>query len=502
MGPTSSVPAGVRRREPSDSRPVVLVVDPQRSVPSDLVAGLLDRSPGSLDPLWPARTVPEVRTVRRRDEARRVLETERVVAVVLVLPEGDQQAYERTRDLRSAVAPLPLIVVHDGGAGERAELIGRGADDAVDRAAVATGLVPSLTAEVRRRRRTALEDLVAAHLLVDVLAWESGYVLLDPDGHVVESALQSGEPWFGGLTGLRAADLVAPADVGRFEAARRLAQQVPSVARTVVVEVVAPEAGRRWLEVTLVNVTTVSPLDGVVATHRDVSDRRRPTPVTPAGGPVPADSPVLDRLAEAVVVCGPDGRVTTWNGAAAHLLDVPAADALGADIADLVPHARPPDPDGSDSPDTWSDEVRSVLSDGSEQVLERRFTRLRGEAGDVQATVLVVSSVTEARAAAAVRRGASRPSSTRRPRPSCRRPRTASSSRGTTPRPGCTATRRRRRSDGRCPCWSPRTDGPSWPRSCTGSWRVPGSSGSRRHDAGRTPRRRGSSSTCRRCSTM
>ena len=126
---------------------------------------------------------------------------------------------------------------------------------------------------------------MAAHLLVDVLAWESGYVLLDPDGHVVESALQSGEPWFGGLTGLRAADLVVPGDVGRFEAVRRLAQQVPSVARTVVVEVVPPGPDRRWLEVTLVNVSTVSPLDGVVATHRDVSDRRRPAPVTRRRGP-------------------------------------------------------------------------------------------------------------------------------------------------------------------------------------------------------------------------
>jgi len=109
---------------------------------------------------------------------------------------------------------------------------------------------------------------VAAHLLVDVLAWESGYVLLDPDGYVVESALQSGEPWFGGLTGLRAADLVVPADVERFEATRRLAQQVPSVSRTVVVEVAPPGPGRRWLEVTLVNVASVSPLTGVVATHR------------------------------------------------------------------------------------------------------------------------------------------------------------------------------------------------------------------------------------------
>lgn len=404
MGPTASVPAGVRRPVPSDSRPVVLVVDPQRSVPPDLVAGVLDRSPGSLDPLWPARTTPEVRTVRHRDEARRVLESAPVVAVVLILPEGDQQAHERTRDLRAVVAPLPFIVVHDGGAGERAELIGRGADDAVPRAAIATGLVPSLVAELRRRRRTTLEDLVAAHLLVDVLAWESGYVLLDPDGYVVESALQSGEPWFGGLTGLRAADLVVPADVERFEATRRLAQQVPSVARTVVVEVAPPGPGRRWLEVTLVNVASVSPLTGVVATHRDVSDRRRPLPVTSGTAPLRPERTVLDLLDQGVVVYGPDGRVTAWNEAAGRLLDVPPDGALGADVLDLVPHTGPPDPDGADASDVWSDEVRSVLPDGSEQVLERRFTRLRGAEGDLRETVLVVSCVTEVRAAAALSR--------------------------------------------------------------------------------------------------
>jgi len=69
MGPTASVPAGVRRPVPSDSRPVVLVVDPQRSVPLDLVAGVLDRSPGSLDPCGrpapPRRSAPSATATRR-----------------------------------------------------------------------------------------------------------------------------------------------------------------------------------------------------------------------------------------------------------------------------------------------------------------------------------------------------------------------------------------------------------------------------------------------------
>jgi diguanylate cyclase (GGDEF)-like protein/PAS domain S-box-containing protein len=405
MGPTPSVPASVRRPESSTGRPVVLVVDPQHSLLDDLVVGMLERSSGVLDPQWPARTAPEVRTVRHRDEARRTLETEPVVAVVLILPVGDQQAHERTRDLRSVIAAVPLIVVHDVGSGERAEFVGRGADDAITRGSLTTALVPALVTELRRRRRTTLEDLVAAHLLVDVLAWESGYVLLDADGHVVESALQSGEPWFGGLTGLRAADLVVPGEVERFEGARRLAQQIPSVARTVVVEVVAPGPGRRWLEVSLVNVSTLSPLGGVVATHRDVSDQRRPAPFLSGSGPGLPGTQVMECLSEGVVVFGSDGRITAWNDAASRLLGTPVTDALAADIQDIVPHLRPPTPsERTGVPDVWVDEFRSVLSDGSEQVLERRFTRRWGEQGALCETVLVVSSATEARASAALAR--------------------------------------------------------------------------------------------------
>jgi diguanylate cyclase (GGDEF)-like protein/PAS domain S-box-containing protein len=344
-----------------------------------------------------------VRTVRHREDVRRILREERVVAAVLVLPQGDGRAHERTRDLRTLLGPMPLVVVYDGSPGMRADLVGWGADDAVERRALATGLVPTLMTELKRHRRMELERLLSAHLLIDVLAWESGYVLLDPAGRVVESALQSGEPWCGGLMGLRSADLVLPRDVGRFEAARRLAQQVPSVARTVEVEVVPPGPDRRWLEVTLVNVSSVSPLDGVVATHRDVTGRRRTgAPVVPwqAGG-VP-DARVLDLLVEGVAIYGPDGTIRSWNEAASRLLDTPVTEALGTDVQTLVPHIPPAVPEREGEPDVWADEVRTILPDGSEQVLERHFTRMRGGDGELLETVLVVSSATESREAAAV----------------------------------------------------------------------------------------------------
>ena len=308
--------------------------------------------------------------------------------------------------------PVPLLVVYDGPAdgARRPGGLGSGRRRRARGASEPSWCRRSLT-EFRRYRRTALERLVSAHLLVDVLAWESGYVLLDPSGLVVESALQSGEPWFGGLTGLRAADLVLPSDVERFESARRLAQQVPSVARTVEVEVVSPGPDRRWLEVTLVNVSSVSPLDGVVAIHRDVAGRSGTATSDPAARSEPTvdggtgiDSPVLALLSEGVLVYGPDGTVTSWNGAAARLLGTPAAAALGADVQDLVPHVPPPAPGQEAGCDVWSDEMRTILADGSEQVLERTFTRMWGDSGVLRATALVVSSATQDRVAAATSR--------------------------------------------------------------------------------------------------
>ncbi len=241
MGPAPSVPTGVRSSARPEGPPVVLVVDPQWSTPPEFWTDLLEQAVlPSRDPLRPGRSAPRVRTVRHRDDVRRILDDEPVVATVLVLPEGDSRVHERTRDLRSVSGPLPLVVVYDGTPDLRADLVGWGADDAVERRSLGPRLTAILTTELKRHRRTVLERLLSAHLLIDLLAWDSGYVLLDPSGRVVESALHTGDPGWGTMTGLRAADLVLPRDVGRFETALRLAQQVPSVARTVEVEVLPP----------------------------------------------------------------------------------------------------------------------------------------------------------------------------------------------------------------------------------------------------------------------
>ena len=327
-----------------------------------------------------------------------------MIAAVLVLPEGDRRAHERTRDLRSVAGPGTLLVVYDGGPTcGRSWWVGGPTTPSND--GVATGLVPRLMTEVKRHRRTALERLLSAHLLVDVLAWESGYVLLDPSGRVVmESALQSGEPWCGGLTGLRGADLVLPGDVGRFEAVRRAGPAGPvrgphgggrgGVARARS-PVARGDAGQRRLG--------LAPRRcGGYPSGRDGTTVGRAGPAVPAPPGVAPAAPVLELLAEGVAIYGPDGTIRGGTARRPACSGPRRPRRWGRTCSPSYPTSRRPSRNGTGDPDVWSDEVRTVLPDGSEQVLERRFTRLRGEDGVLSETVLVVSSGTESREAAAV----------------------------------------------------------------------------------------------------
>jgi len=399
MGPSTTVPTNTRLPDLAGGRSVVLVVDQQQSTPPEVFSRVIGQEPGRrLDPLWPGGVPPEVISVRDRDHAVDVWDRELVAAVILIPPSDDRQLRERTLDLHHLSARAPLIVVHDGPAEVKADLVEWGADDAVERGLLDVELVPSLMTELHRRRRIALEQTVSAHVLIDVLSFDSGYVVLDMSGRVVESALRSGEPWFGGLTGLSGVDLIAPGDdARRFASALRQAQSVPSVVRTVEVEVVSSTPDRRWLEISLVNLGSVSALEGVVAMHRDVTPGHRLSAPNGRGG---ADESVLDCLAEGVVAFAPDGTITHWNESAARLLGTPVADAVGADINALVPHVVPP---GPEPPDSWSDEVLVVQSDG-EQVLERHFTRMWDPGRKLRETVLVVSSAIDEHAASAIAR--------------------------------------------------------------------------------------------------
>ena len=395
MGPTGPLPPATRVADPNDGRPVIVVVDPQDSDADHEVARLVD---GSTDPgwevLWPGAGRPAVVVARDVESALRIAATGAVAAVVAVQSPGEPRPEQRTRELRNALGSLPLIVVCEGADGSRGELIGSGADEVLDRSELVDSLLKSLTAEVRRARRHTRDRLASSHLLAGALFRESGYCLLDGSGTVVSTALQSSDPWSGGLIGLRAVDLVAGPDAARFEDARRLARRFPPIPRTVEVEVVSPTSGRRWLEITLVEIGQESVVDGVVATHRDVTDLHART-----SHAVP-DADVIECLAEGVVVYLPDGTITAWNQAAARLMGLSAEAALGSDVETVLGHV--PAPFGTDELHTWQDQVQVVLPDGSEDVIERAFTRLWGDRDELRETVVVVTSVTERRVAEAV----------------------------------------------------------------------------------------------------
>jgi diguanylate cyclase (GGDEF)-like protein/PAS domain S-box-containing protein len=375
---------------------VVVVLDPQLT-PSHPAVGQLvahGADPG-WDGLWSASTRLEVLEARDLDQMRRLTRTAAVVAVIVLLAPADRRVDRRVRALRAIVADVPLLVVGDGVARRRADLVGWGADDVLERRALGAELLPSLATEVRRARRHDLARRESAHLLAAALFAESGYALLDGMGTVALVARRSTEPWSARLIGLRAADLVVGADAARFEGARRLAGRSPSSPCTVEVEVVSPTPGRRWLEITLVDVGEASMMDGVVATHRDVTVRH-----VGGGGD---GSTVIECLAEGVVVYGPDGIVTAWNESAGRLLGVPAVEAVGARVELLIGQV-PPQGAGAGGPRTWTDEVVVVRPGGFDQVIERRFTRLRGGHGVLGETVLVVSPATERQATEAITR--------------------------------------------------------------------------------------------------
>ncbi|CAA9291643.1 MAG: hypothetical protein AVDCRST_MAG11-154 [uncultured Gemmatimonadaceae bacterium] len=102
----------------------------------------------------------------------------------------------------------------------------------------------------------------------------------------------------------------------------------------------------------------------------------RPRRLGAAGGPPTGEPPtaverdVLEQVvhasADGVLAFGPDARVTLWNPMMERLLTVPAADALGRPVVELLPQAAPGEAD---------DAVTVTLAGGRTAVHERTLPR-------------------------------------------------------------------------------------------------------------------------------
>ena len=104
----------------------------------------------------------------------------------------------------------------------------------------------------------------------------------------------------------------------------------------------------------------------------------------------------VDCIDDAVVVYGPDHRVTLWNKGAERIFGLPASKAVGEDVGPLVGHADPPS-DAGLAPTAWKDELLIVRPDGAELPVGRSFTRFAPTNGCTEQTVLVASSLAERR---------------------------------------------------------------------------------------------------------
>ena len=107
-------------------------------------------------------------------------------------------------------------------------------------------------------------------------------------------------------------------------------------------------------------------------------------------------------MGEAVVVSDAQGRIVMWNPAAERIFGYAREEALGMDVAKVVPAPRPPDPAGAPAPDPAAPPAVLTLpafhKDGREMVVEATLGRVEdgvGEAGEGPFMLAIVRDVTE-----------------------------------------------------------------------------------------------------------
>ena len=91
--------------------------------------------------------------------------------------------------------------------------------------------------------------------------------------------------------------------------------------------------------------------------------------------------PILDNVKDPILMVGPDGTVQDANAAAARLLDAPASDIVGADVARFIPRLVP----ARATLDALADRVADTFVDASPELIEAQ--RSDGRMLTVEVTV-------------------------------------------------------------------------------------------------------------------
>jgi PAS domain S-box-containing protein len=125
----------------------------------------------------------------------------------------------------------------------------------------------------------------------------------------------------------------------------------------------------------------------VILVCRDITVRRA------AEEQMRAQTAILDKTQDAIIICGPDEEIVYWNPSAERLYGWSPAEARGRGLHALL-HSVPP-PHLPDARRTllergeWQGELRQSSKDGSAVVVQSRWTLFRDEVGRPQSLLVV-----------------------------------------------------------------------------------------------------------------
>ena len=108
---------------------------------------------------------------------------------------------------------------------------------------------------------------------------------------------------------------------------------------------------------------------------------------------------ILDESEDAIVVREMDGRILFWNKGAELIFGWTAEEAAGQNVRDLLFSKEPSGFDQANAPMFYNegetDELRLVTKDGREIMVERKWTLMRDEAGNLKSVLVIMTDITK-----------------------------------------------------------------------------------------------------------
>ena len=267
----------------------------------------------------------------------------------------------------------------------------------------ARGLHRTISYAIERTRLKANVTRMSARADAVMSSLGDGLVVLDRDG-VVLSANPAATSIFGGagqeLVGLSIPTLPcalfhpdgSPLDYGEVTTRQTLEPDEPL--RGVTRFVRRADGGVSWIEVNIQPLRTADGLaDGVVLSIRDVTERLA------AEEAVRFQAALLASVGQAVIATDPQGLIVYWNRAAEDMYGWSEAEALGSQLAVLVPSETPERVkdliQASMAGTSWTGDLRVRRRDGSVFPVLVTETPMTDERGDLKALIGVSTDISE-----------------------------------------------------------------------------------------------------------